>query len=109
MLKLSARVEELAHQLKLHSQNSSKPPSSDGLKKKPVPQSLREKSGKARGGQTGHKGDTLKQVALADEVKHEIKMCSHCFLDLTEEALSGVSKRLLANGRSSTFPNHDSM
>ena len=79
MLKLSARVEELERQLGKNSQNSSKPPSSDGLKKKPMPQSLREKSGKVSGGQAGHKGDTLKQVALADEVvTHEMKMCPRC-------------------------------
>lgn len=92
--KLSARVAELERQLGLNSQNSSKPPSSDGLKKKPIPQSLREKSGKVSGGQAGHKGDTLKQVALADEVvEHELKMCPRCWADLTEEAVSGVSKR----------------
>lgn len=94
VLKLSARVEELERQLGKNSQNSSKPPSSDGLKKKPMPQSLREKSGKVSGGQAGHKGDTLKQVALADEVvTHEMKMCPRCALDLTEEAVAGIRKR----------------
>ena len=94
VIKLSARIDELERQLGLNSRNSSKPPSSDGLKKKPIPQSLREKSGKVSGGQVGHKGGTLKRVALADEVvTHEMKMCPRCSADLTEEVVTGVRKR----------------
>ena len=37
-----SRIEELERQLKLNSTNSSKPPGSEGLKKAPTPQSLRE-------------------------------------------------------------------
>lgn len=91
--KLLARIEELERRLGLNSKNSSKPPSSDGLKK-PVPQSLREKSGKPSGGQKGHKGGTLKQVAQPDEViTHEIGRCPRCAADLEQSAVIGLRKR----------------
>ena len=43
---LNATIKELREQLNKNSGNSSKPPSSDGLKKKPATKSLRGKSGK---------------------------------------------------------------
>src|SRR5271166_3027251 len=47
---LEAEVADLRRQLGQDSSNSSKPPSSDGLKKKPrIPGSLRGRSGKASG------------------------------------------------------------
>jgi len=52
---LNLRIAELTEQLAMNSKNSSKPPSSDGLKK-PSPKSLREPSGKKQGGQPDHPG-----------------------------------------------------
>ena len=46
---LNATIKELREQLNKNSGNSSKPPSTDGFKK--GNKSLREKSGKKRGGQ----------------------------------------------------------
>ena len=58
-------IAELKARLGQHSGNSSRPPSSDGLKKKPA---FPRTSGKKRGGQQGHRGDTLKMVEQADAV-----------------------------------------
>lgn len=76
---LTARVAELERQLGLNSSNSSKPPSSDGLKKEPRMRSLREKTGKTSGGQRGHKGETLRQIEMPDTViDHYPVRCPQC-------------------------------
>ena len=62
---LEDKIRELTAQLKANSKNSSKPPSSDGLKK-PAPKSLRTPSGKKTGGQKGHEGHGLKLQASID-------------------------------------------
>src|ERR1700679_3033109 len=92
---LEALVAELLRRVGLDSTNSSKPPSSDGLKKKPrAPRSLRGKSGKKSGGQEGHAGDTLRQVASPDlVVSHEACVCEHCRLPLDPKGAIGVEKR----------------
>lgn len=66
---LESENKELKAKLNANSSNSSRPPSSDGLKKKPA--FPKEKS-KKRGGQKGHKGNTLKMVKTADYV---VELC----------------------------------
>lgn len=73
---LTTRVIELEARLALNSRNSSKPPSSDGLNK-PKPKSLRKLGLHPTGGQKGHPGETLKQVAKPDRVV-EHPAPSHC-------------------------------
>lgn len=85
----------LRRQLGKDSSNSSKPPSSDGLAKKPrIFGSLRGKSGKKTGGQPGHKGGTLRQVAKPDiTVKHTAGCCAHCRAGLSAEMVTDVETR----------------
>lgn len=74
--KLRARVKELEAQASKNSKNSSKPPSSDGLKKPNKTTSLRVASGKKPGGQAGHPGNTLKRTDKPDVVvRHELPQC----------------------------------
>src|SRR5947207_11307657 len=76
---LSARVKELEDRLGKDSHNSSKPPSSDGLAKKPAPKSLRGKSGRRSGGQPGHRGYTLELSEHADHtILHAPASCQNC-------------------------------
>jgi len=91
---LKAWIAELERRLGLNSSNSGKPPSSDGLKKPARLQSLREHSGKKPGGQKGHKGETLRQVADPNEVvDHYPSACSRCGAGLDPETSVGHSAR----------------
>jgi transposase len=94
LLKRDEEIAELKRHIGLNSKNSSKPPSSDGLKKPPRVQSLREKSDKQSGGQLGHKGTTLKQVENPDLIEcHKVNFCPHCSIDLTNEPVVDICKR----------------
>ena len=73
------RIKELEEQVKKNSQNSSKPPASDGYKKvKPV--SNREKTGRKAGAQTGHKGKGFRipKADIIEEVAHIPEKCKGC-------------------------------
>jgi transposase len=90
----AALIQELRDQLAKNSQNSGKPPSSDGLKKKPRTRSLRQKGKRQSGGQPGHEGHTLKQVEQPDHIeRHEVNTCPHCKTDLREVNVCGIEKR----------------
>jgi transposase len=92
---LQARIAELERQLGLNSGNSGKPPSSDGLKKKPARvSSLRERSGKKTGGQKGHPGKTLSRVEAPDAmIDHFPETCTACGAALSEAMATGHTAR----------------
>jgi transposase len=89
------RIAELEARLKQNPRNSSRPPSSEGLAKPaPKPRSLRKKSGRKPGGQDGHKGTTLAQVARPDrEVRHEPGCCGRCGAGLAGRPVTGLERR----------------
>lgn len=77
----------------MDSSNSHKPPSSDGLAKKRVylKPGLPRGRVKEKGGQKGHKGKTLGQVAEPGQVVlHVTKNCACCGRDFRAEALAKV-------------------
>jgi transposase len=89
------RIAELEARLKQNPRNSSLPPSSEGLAKPaPRPRSLRKKSGRKPGGQDGHKGTTLVQVARPDrETRHEPDCCGRCGAGLAGRPVTAVERR----------------
>ena len=84
--KLYGVIQDLEDRVSTNSQNSSKPPSSDGYVK-PSPKSLRGKTNKSIGGQKGHTGSTLQQVSDPDLIKiHKVTACSKCGVNLEDIA-----------------------
>lgn len=76
---LKAENSELKSRLSSNSKNSSKPPSSDGHKKKPA---IAKKTKGKQGGQIGHTGNTLRQSQNPDqmvECKPVQCTCGHMF------------------------------
>jgi transposase len=88
------RIAELEDRLRKTSRNSSVPPSADGLAKPPRSRSLRKKTGRKPGGQDGHPGTTLAQVArAAREVRHEPACCGRCGAGLAGRPVTGIERR----------------
>jgi transposase len=90
---LREEVATLKEQLNKNSNNSSKPPSSDGYKKPPT-KSLRGKTGKKPGGQKGHKGSGLKIDRTPDsEIDVLPEGCPDCGEHLLEMPMSRTDTR----------------
>jgi transposase len=89
---LSERISVLEAERAKDSHNSHLPPSSDRFHRQP--KSLRKKSGKKPGGQSGHAGNTLKLSPTPDQViVHLVECCQHCQHDLREVASLAVERR----------------
>ncbi|MFC3804402.1 IS66 family transposase, partial [Cohnella sp. GCM10012308] len=79
IVKLEKRVHELERQLGQNSNNSSKPPSSDGFRKK---NNLRQSGGK-KGAPEGHSGQTLRFSTEPNQfVVHSPQSCQSCHTSL---------------------------
>jgi transposase/FtsZ-binding cell division protein ZapB len=80
--KLKEEIISLKH--KKNSHNSSMPPSSD-IGREHRSTSLRKSSGKKTGGQSGHKGTTLKMIDISDLIeKHFPLVCENCGNSLSD-------------------------
>ena len=78
---LNQTIKELKEQLNKNSKNSSKPPSSDGLKKPAVNKnkSLRESARKKQGAQEGHDGVHLSVISAPDHIENHMHAdCTGC-------------------------------
>ena len=76
---LKIEISELKARLNQNSSNSSKPPSSDYFNRKPA---FSKTSVGKKGGQSGHKGDTLKQIENPDKIvecRPDKCECGHTF------------------------------
>jgi transposase len=87
VLDLRGRIAEFERRAKLNSQNSSKSPSSDGLarsvRKIRTASQRGNRAKKPSGGQAGHAGATLQQVAKPDVViDHFPPRCNECGAEL---------------------------
>lgn len=90
---LNAIIRALETPVTKNSGNSSQPPAKDGLKRGKH-RSQREGSGKRSGGQSGHPGQTLKAVAIPDQVVvHSVQVCDRCQADLGAVTVSRLEKR----------------
>jgi transposase len=92
---LQARVAELERRLGKDSSNSSKPPSSDGLRKPSrVDRGAAEPARRRPGKQPGAPGAHLAQVAQPDQiVEHVPNRCGGCGADLADAPVVGVEVR----------------
>lgn len=85
-----AEIVELKWQLAADSTNSSRPPSSDGLRKKPAPKSLRKATGRKPGRAKDDPGGRLEQVTDPEHiVDHRPAECGGCGSELAGTASSG--------------------
>ena len=91
---LANKVQELEDKLAKNSNNSSKPPSSDGMNKPKRTHSLRKSSGKKNGAQYGHPGHRLEMIEKPDQVKpYVVKQCSACHACLETAPVQRIEKR----------------
>jgi transposase len=91
---LAKRVQELEDKQAKDSHNSSKPPSSDGMKKAKRTRSLRKPSGRKSGAQEGHPGYRLEMVEKPDKVeRYPVERCAQCQASLEKTTVKRIERR----------------
>jgi transposase len=94
ILKQEEAINELQNKLSKNSQNSSKPPSSDGYRKANRTTSLRQTGKKPKGGQLGHEGHTLKATDNPDIIEvYEVENCTNCNASLKNVHVNTYEER----------------
>jgi uncharacterized coiled-coil protein SlyX len=94
LTRLAEQFAELQRRLGQNPRNSDRPPSSEGYEK-PAPKPRRGRSGRRPGGQPGHGGATLCQVASPDHVVvHSPRRC-RCGRSLRHALVRSVERRQL--------------
>ena len=92
--KQSIALKELQDKLSKNSQNSGKPPSTDGYNKPKRTESLRKRGQKPNGGQPGHKGHTLKATDSPEHrITHKVEYCENCCASLKDVEASAYEER----------------
>lgn len=92
---LKATIADLQAKLAQNSTNSSKPPASDGLAKKPgIKPALTKDTVFKKGGQAGHQGKTLLLVDTPDTIiEHRPTYCRECGNDLAQAPAQLLQRR----------------
>lgn len=95
---LNEVIRKLQNQAAENSDNSSKPPSGDGLKKKHRTGSLRKPGDKPDGGQPGHKGYCLEMADKPDHIiVHTVITCNNCQAPLEHAPVTGYDRRQVSD------------
>jgi transposase len=94
VIDMETRLKQIEERLAKDSHNSHLPPSSDRFSRQKKTKSLRKKSDKKPGAQTGHEGTTLFQVSTPDQIiVHPVETCMQCQADLRAVAALQVESR----------------
>lgn len=95
---LNEEIRKLRSQMAKNSDNSSKPPSGDGLRKKPRTVSLRKPGDKPNGGQPGHKGHCLEMSDAPDHIiVHTVNTCGNCQTPLKHAPVIAYDRRQVSD------------
>jgi cell division septum initiation protein DivIVA len=97
--RLKAENAELRRRLGLDSGNSDKPPNRDGYQKKTVKPGLPKEKKRAKGGQEGHEGNTLKRLSMCKSMCRDNVKVAGVHSARMKRKLSTADKSLTCRNR----------